>query len=332
MRARLIAIVFLIGCGDDGVDIDANKDNVCGEVAEVACHNLYQCCSEGEIEDFLRVGEPRTELECRDDVRRLCDRSIAQLDFAIDQKRLRFDGKTMNDCLDALVAPSGTCATVATELPWADACMNSAWVGLVDNGGTCFNTLECASKDSVCGVSQTCTAKPIAGQPCGASGCASGLFCSAGMCRAQGGPGISCGSSVQCLTGLFCDFNAAPSQCAPVRAPGEPCTSSDACMSARCNPGMCAGTTQTCFQDSNCGGRCEDDNSNCFQDSNCGIGACAISAATCTSQVQCTGVGDTCVFPVRCLGGDCIGEPLCADRQLVIDYCQDALGDLPVPN
>src|SRR5882724_7941477 len=129
MRARLVAIAFLVGCGgNSGVDINADQNNVCDEIAKVACHDLYQCCTESEIEWFLRVSDPRTENECHDDIRRRCARSIASLDFAIDQKHARFDATIMNTCLEALVAPSGTCATIESALPWTEACMNSAWI------------------------------------------------------------------------------------------------------------------------------------------------------------------------------------------------------------
>src|SRR5262249_55069248 len=107
MRISYVVIAaFVVGCGGgSGVSIDANQDNVCGEIAEVACHNMYQCCSEGEIETFLRVSDPRTEDQCRDDLTRLCKRSIANLDDGISAGRVKFDGNIMNHCLEALVAP-----------------------------------------------------------------------------------------------------------------------------------------------------------------------------------------------------------------------------------
>lgn len=330
MRGRIL-IAFLIGCGGSGLDIDADQDNVCGEIARVACHNLYQCCSEGEIEAFLDVSDPRTELECQADVGRRCVRAIATLDFSIDEKRARFDGSRMNRCLDSLVAPTGTCATVATELPWTEACADSAWIGLVGDGAECLQSFECASKDSFCGASQTCIAKPVEGQECGIAGCATGLYCNAGICRTQLAAGAVCSSSVQCQMNLFCDFGGAPSVCAPLRQPGEPCTGNASCVSAQCNPGTCMGTTQTCFTDSQCSGRCADDGSTCFNDGNCAVGQCSISANACTSPTQCTGVGETCIFPVKCNPGDCVGSIVCADRHFIVDYCEAALGALPFP-
>jgi hypothetical protein len=331
MRARLIAIAFLLGCGGGGVDVSTNQDNVCGEVAKVACHNLYQCCAEGEIERFLSVSDPRTEDECREDVTRSCARSIASLDFAIDQKHVRFDAKIMNDCLDAMVAPSDTCATIASALPWTAACMNSAWIGVVADGDACLSTAECGSKNSFCSAGQKCVARPSEGQPCG-TGCATGLFCSAGTCRTQLDTGGACTSAIQCRDGLFCDLAAVPSACAPRHAAGEACTSNAACTSTQCNPGTCAGTGSTCFADSGCIGQCANGNGSCTLDSQCAAGTCSLTpTTTCFSTAGCTGVGNVCVFPVRCIPGDCVGDVVCADRHLTVDYCQAALNDLPVP-
>lgn len=248
MRAQLMAIAFLLGCGGGGVDISTDQNNVCDQVAEVACHNAYQCCSEGEIERLLNVTDPRSENECRSDISRRCIRSIAALDYGIDQKHVRFDSKIMNDCLNSLVAPGDTCATLASALPWTEACMNSAWIGLVEDSGACLSSAECASKDSFCGANQTCIARPTEGQACnfstGVTGCASGFFCLGGTtCRAQAAAGGACTSLSGCLDGLFCDTTTLPGACAPLRAPGETCTNSAACTSAQCNLGTCASST-----------------------------------------------------------------------------------------
>ncbi|HWU87006.1 MAG TPA: hypothetical protein VN253_07015 [Kofleriaceae bacterium] len=324
-------IIGFAACGGDGLDISTSASNVCSEVAKVACHNLYQCCSEGEIERFLNVSDPRTEPQCQEDVRRQCERSIVRFDAAIDGKRVRFDSSTMNHCLEALVAPSDTCATVDSVLPWTEACMNNAWVGLVADGSQCFAGFECASGDSVCASSQTCTPKPTAGQPCGALGCASGSFCQAGMCRAQLGEGQQCASQIQCLNGLFCDFTAAAPVCAAVHDGGLPCTSNNACKSNQCIPGTCSGSTQSCFTNGNCASRCANNNNTCFQDRDCAPGQCSLTATACTIPTDCIGAGNTCVFPVRCNPGTCVGTPVCSEPQVVADYCQAALNDLPVP-
>jgi hypothetical protein len=328
MRSLLLVISLIwIGCGD-GVDVDANAENVCSEIAKVACHNLYRCCSEGEIEDFLEVDEPRTEPQCTEDVRRLCERSIARLDAGIAARRVRFDSSIMNGCLQALVAPENACATVATTLPWAEECMNTAWVGLVADGAQCFATFECGSKDSFCAPTQTCTARPGNGQPCGVNGCATGHFCSAGTCRPQTGAGTPCTSSLGCLDPLFCDFSSVTPTCTELRDGGGACTSDAGCKSGDCIPGTCSGSTQTCFTSATCGRRCTNNGAACTQDSQCGVpGVCMGTTIACSTGNPCLG-GETCVFPMVCQQTTCVGNPVCSTAQIVADYCTGAIGEI----
>jgi len=335
MRASLILVggfvAFAAACGgDDSVSIDTNDKNVCSEIAEVACHNLYSCCTEGEIESYLRVSEPRSELQCRDDVQRSCERSTAALAGSIKEGRMRFEPETMNTCLSALIAPAdGTCAEVVPELPWTEACMNSAWVGTVPTDGACFSSPECAdAPDTFCAPSQKCIARPGSGQPCG-GGCASAFYCSVGRCAAKLPAGGRCTSSPECQKGLFCDTSGPMPVCTAPGGAGAACTGSAACKSGECIPGTCSGTTSnSCYRDTDCNGRCADDNSFCSTASQCAIGSCMVSGAPCSTQGAC-GPTDTCVFPVACLPGDCVGEPVCTDGRFTVDYCDDAVSQLP---
>jgi hypothetical protein len=325
--------ICLIACGG-GLDINSNAGNVCSEIAKVACHNLYQCCSEGEIENRLGVDEPRTEPQCQEDVRRLCDRSVARLDEGITAKRVRFDDNLMNSCLQALVAPDSACATVETTLPWAEECMNSAWVGLVADGGQCFGSLECASKDSFCAPNQTCIARPTSGQPCGAAGCATGFFCQGATCAPQLGVGQTCAAEIQCQDPLFCDFaSLSGPKCAEVLEAGASCTSSNACKSRQCIPGACAVSGQACFTDATCGRRCTNTGTTCFQDSTCGNGTCSVTTTmTCNNTTLLCPTGELCQFAPLCQQSECIGDPVCTQAQIVVDYCEDTFNDLPFPN
>jgi hypothetical protein len=323
-----LALAVVAGCGGDGrPDISSSHQTVCDEVAEVACYNMYQCCSEGEIEDFLGVDEPRTEAECYDDVRTRCQRQLAQLDFSYQNDHVRFDAEILDDCLASLLPPEGTCATVSPVVPWAEACMESAWVGTVANGGQCDFFYECA-QDSYCNSSRTCTALPTADMACSPRGCASGLFCDLGVCRSLVAQGGTCVSSSQCADGLFCDTTTAVRTCAPLRDIGEQCTSSAACESSTCLPGMCADTGTTCFSSASCNGRCADDNTPCSADSTCALGTCTGTVTTCVSQLDCIAPA-TCDFPVRCMRAECVGDIVCAEARIVIDYCQGALNSLP---
>src|SRR5262249_10141723 len=154
--------------------------------------------------------------------------------------------------------------------------------------------------------------RPTQGQPCLGGTCATGLFCSGGTCMAQLGQGQTCSSTIQCQTGLFCDF--AANSCQALHRAGEVCTSTASGDSSQCIPGTCAGSTQTCFRDGDCSNRCSNNNNTCFQDSQCGAGTCSITATTCTVPNDCVGVGNTCVFPNKCNPGDCVGDVVCADK------------------
>jgi len=336
MRLTLGMIVVVTACGGDGggpPSINANKDNACSQIAAVACYNMYTCCSEGEIEDRLGVTDPRTEAQCNDDLTRLCERDIASYTFSIANGRVTFDGKTLDDCLKALIAPADTCATIASVLPWADACMDSAWVGAVADGGTCDYPYECASLDSYCAPNRTCTAKPTQGQPCISAGCATGLYCSSmGTCQPQAGENQPCTTTGQCLKDLFCDFSATMPVCTALRDGGQPCTGNQTCKSSQCVPGTCAITGNSCYTNSNCYMHCANSTSYCTQDSSCGTGMCSMTATYCTVPTDCTGVGNTCVFPIKCVTGTCQGNPVCADAHLTVDYCDAALSSLPVPH
>lgn len=326
-----LVLLGLVACGG-GVDVSTNADNVCSEVAEVACHDLYRCCAEGEIERFLGVSDPRTEPQCKEDVTRTCARKIAPLDEAISAKRVKFDSGTMNHCLESLVAPDDACATVETALPWTEACMNKAWVGLVADGGQCFQSFECASKDSVCAPNQTCVAKATAGQPCGQFGCATGLYCQnltgAPTCQPQLAEGQPCTSTTQCQEKLFCDTFSATPTCVAPKDGGQTCTSSTGCKSADCLTGTCAGSTTQCASSASCGRKCTNTGLTCTVDSTCGNGTCSVTTAMmCNLTGMNCPVGEFCNFPPRCQPVECTGR-VCSQSQLVVDYCTNAISEI----
>lgn len=324
------ALVVVAGCGGDGrPDINTSPDSVCSDVAQVACFDMYQCCSEGEIEKALGVSDPRTEAQCVDDVGAICERQLAAFDFSLKNKHVRFDAKLMNACLQAFVAPDDTCVAVTAMKPWTEACMMSAWVGIVGDGETCDFGYEC-STDSFCSSNRLCTPLPTDGKPCSIQGCASGLFCDVGTCHPLLAQGATCTSTLQCQKGLFCDTAAVMRTCTPLHANGEACTGNASCTSNNCLPGTCAGTQTTCFTDANCFGHCADDSSFCTTDGQCAAGTCSISGATCFAQADCGTTGGTCNFPVKCLAAQCEGPVVCADPHLVIDYCKDTINELPL--
>jgi hypothetical protein len=338
MRAAVVlgfsVVGLLAACGQSGVTIDSSQGNFCEQIADVACNNMYQCCTEGEIESKLHVTEPRTEDECRTDFKRSCDRSAAQVNDSLKAGRMKFVADNLNKCLESIVAPSDKCSEVVTTAPWVDACMDSAFVGTVATDGACLFANDCAGgQDSYCAPNQKCAARPTGGFPCG-TGCASAFYCSSGICTAKLAAGAMCTSSTACQKDLFCDTSQTMPVCAAKQPGGATCTSSAACMSGTCIPGTCSGTTSTsCFKDMDCGSRCGGTGFSCTQSSQCSTGTCQIGGFSCTSETTCTNSNpsDHCIFPILCVPATCVGTPVCTAETTTIDYCSGALSQLPVP-
>jgi hypothetical protein len=123
--------------------------------------------------------------------------------------------------------------------------------------------------------------------------------------------------------------------CTALHDGGQACTSSATCKSGQCLPGTCSNGTNTCYRNTDCYGRCMTSGNFCTTDSNCGTGTCSNAPSTfCTSDITCmqgSGSAGTCVFPDHCVTGTCQGDIVCADQELVVDYCSQALGALPKP-
>jgi hypothetical protein len=330
----LNTLVVIGACGGDDEggrpNVATSEDTVCDAVADVACFNMYQCCSEGEIEDALNVSDPRTESECRDDVRAICERQKAVIDFSIKNNRVTFDAQVLNACLEALEAPEGSCATIAAMLPWAEPCLEDAWTGTVATGGQCDFAFEC-TQDNVCNSSRICTALPGDGMACVNQACATGLYCNIGTCRPQVAEGAICASTIQCQKGFFCDTTAETRTCTKLHALGEKCSGPGTCAAGgTCLPGTCAGSPFSCTRATECSAHCADDNSSCFfgDDSTCSIGTCSGTTTTCFSNTSCVSPS-TCVFPVKCLAAECVGDVVCAEQHLAVDYCEAAMDSLP---
>lgn len=325
--------VALVGCGGGGVAINTTQDNVCEEVAAVACHNMFQCCAETEIEALLGVTTPRDEAGCKADFQATCTRQTADLQFSAKNKRVKFDSDAMNKCLEALIAPDNTCVSVEDMLPWTQACMDSAWVGTVAAGGTCDFADECV-KDTFCRQDRQCIALPTTGQDCQLDApCASGLFCdfATNKCAAKLAAGGACTGNNACADGLFCDETAAAGAvCTARHLAGEHCTNNTSCTDGNvCLPGTCQNALTACQSDNDCNHHCEVSGDPCTLDRDCGTGACSITTGTaCLANTGCP-AGETCVFPEKCVGDTCEGNIVCAAANVTVDYCQGAVTALP---
>lgn len=343
MRGSCLVLVgLLIGC-QDGFSVDATEENFCEEVAKVACHNMYLCCTEDQIEANLGVTEPRTELQCREDKERECVIANAAVRDSLKASRVTFNAEAFNACLNAVAAPSDTCATYLPEYPWLEACEEQSIVGTVAAGGTCFFNHDCAGApdDAVCAPNQKCEALPTGGFPCPNGSCASDFFCGANaICQAKLAESAPCMTSSQCQEDLFCDTTAMPMPICTARKPGgASCTSNLGCVSGDCVPGQCMGTSQACYTDAQCGARCAGTSQFCTVgfDYTCNTapGHCdVVTSTSCsgsTADQQCVNAaaGTRCIFNVSCVPGDCVGEPVCTAPLFLVDYCEIALGVNP---
>lgn len=358
MRLALISVLGLVAaaCGDDSVTVSGTQDNFCDQIADVACHNLYQCCTESEIESRLGVTDPRTELQCREDYKLRCERGAADAHSAIKAGTLTFDAAKFNSCLEAILAPADVCSSIEAtpqDVPWVTGCKDTPFVGTVAVGGACvFQTTssstwsECAGfPDTYCAPSLKCTARPTAGFPCSSTiACASAYYCqsSTNTCAPKLAAGAPCQSSAQCDKDLFCDTKAtvdpADDVCAPKGAGGASCqqaTSStfltqqaanSACISGNCNPGTCSGTAQQCYSNAGCGGHCSLSLASCTQTAgypcNPNNGMCTGNGMSCMTDANCSSVGQgTCFFTQTCVPSECVGDVVCTSTTVAADYC-----------
>jgi hypothetical protein len=349
MRLALIAVLgTLVACGDDGITIATNQDNFCEQMADVACHNAYQCCTEGEIESILNVSEPRTEQQCREDFRRNCERELPSVRDSLKAGRVTFDPAKLDACLEAIVAPEGVCSQVltTTTYPWTEVCAskNAPWVGTVPTDGQCFYAFDCVgAPDSFCGPDQKCHAKPTAGFPCSNGTCASAYYCATNNTCAQkvaaGGP-CSLSQPGMCDTDLFCDNKGTTvttdDVCAARQPGGATCNGPQGCLSNGCVAGQCSGAFGgVCYSDLGCQSTCAVTGNACAVSGDCGNGTCSLnSSISCHDDTVCAngGYGVCGLYPRSCLPGDCVGDGIgiCTSSLRTADYC-DNIGNLPTP-
>jgi len=151
--------------------------------------------------------------------------------------------------------------------------------------------------------------------------CASGHFCSAGMCRRQLGNGTSCAANDQCDSGFCVDGLCCDTPC------DDPCQACDVTGHAgACNPvvGRPHGARPACSADGSvCSGFCNGVSEFCTYpgpDTICRAGACSAGTATlvaaCDSAGHCPAVqtescGRYACGVVQCLG-DCSRDADCA--------------------
>lgn len=151
--------------------------------------------------------------------------------------------------------------------------------------GICPYPYYCA--DRAQDAATTCERRPEIGEPCPYEGCVREGYCKNGICEPDLEAGEECTNGSMCKLGAFCDDSVRPSVCAPLREPGQVCSSDP------------RNTRGNCREDALC---------------TCDTAACTSESGVCKRLRQvgetCGESSDMCYFGSRCDNGTCIATGL----------------------
>ncbi len=339
----LLAVsVLILACKEEdslAFSTKVDEENLCHEVAEVMCSNVFECCRGKEIEEVFGVKLTTSEGECRTDMELACSEQTAALRHSLAQGRTALRAGRVDACLKAYVVGEAGCFPEVTKfVPQCDAELIR---GNQASGAKCLFSFECTG-EAYCGPDRKCQPLPKEGEHCNAEiPCAEGFYCdyfseSVSLCQPRQGVGDGCASPDipdACEEGAVCRLNpdygadpeAEPYVCTEKRPIGEACDSDDICLSGECLPGTCEGEG-VCFTDADCVGSCRDaPDVECSDDGDC-WGICQSSGAACNDASVCA-EGDRCVQEDECEGAAVCGGASCAQSYFVANYCTRSLID-----
>lgn len=318
------------GCGTEQEEGDPNvsvtQSNLCDEMAQVLCHNIFECCTGSQIEEDFGLEITTTQKTCRRDVALQCEEGNAMLLYAISAGTVAIERDKANTCLKDLVVQDQCFMVVEEPLDWT-ACSEMIR-GLQEDGKDCPLGFECA-EDLYCAADGKCRKLPGKGEKCPSHACAKDLYCgyegesSERKCLALKKKGESCPSSLACESPLYCEYGEedySKGTCQNLKAVGEPCKTSSECSSYKCVPGMCD-NGNACFTASDCQGQCASSGAPCNSSTDC-AGACELSGDPCSDDYDCNYFESEQCINEQCDPGTCNGKPACGRRQYVIDYCE----------
>ena len=318
-----IAVGF-VGCGspeDEASGVDVGQENICEAVAEVMCHNMFECCTGKEREEKLGEELTITERECAQDMILECEKVGNDHLQAVTKSSFSFDLERANACVGGLMLPEdGSCFTNEVDPAVYALCFDSALgEGLVEDGGDCFWSWECAGS-AYCDFAFTCVALPTDGEDCttmvsAPSACAEGHFCifPDTICHAYVGAGEDCveiwgdPDYASCEpTTSFCSGDddttipTTPGTCTSRFPLGSLCDDVGQCLTGECLFGSCeAGAAIPCLKG----------------ERDCAQGFCQGTEDLCSSDADCTSVP----CEKNCLGAICYSPPE------PLDYCHFGL-------
>jgi len=229
-------MTMLMGCGEPSsgrLDIQ----NFPLKYAEAYCAKRLDCCSSDEFPEASLLGSFETIEGCEATVGGLLlaffpneeSVTLERLDFDRGAARSAVSEVTNLSCADAF----GTGDFVA------DIALEDIFTGLVEAGGECQRTIECA--EGYCSDSSRCAAPVGNGGECDEDEqCSSGI-CSGGECVGSlTATGERCFFNSECATG-FCDSDVIiDGECANPKPAGQDCNGDAACASGNCDGGVCA--------------------------------------------------------------------------------------------
>jgi hypothetical protein len=328
MVATLWAAAFLMAMScsqeDESVSVSVDQDNFCSEIAEVMCHNMFDCCTGLQIEAALGIEISTDEDACRDDMTLVCEKKYADAIYAFGKGTASINPDMADQCLEAILV-GDSCFVVTSAPAYEDKCKDSPIAGKQGPGQECLYDVECRG-DAYCGGDRACHPYPVQGAKCnpGAPGdkvCATGLFCNADSeCQPFRGVGQSCSAGEPCNETLYCNYDTGTGdgECSPKKGGGASCLGDDQCTSNECTPGVCSNGDE-CYADSTCHTTCPGTEVECYGGSMC-AGECETSHQTCMSDEECDFANaEPCIQDV--CPAMCSGNPVCGDDYAVVDYC-----------
>jgi hypothetical protein len=350
--AGLVLVLMTAGCSetDRRPTVSVDELNFCSELAEVACLNMFQCCTGAQIEEILGITISTTESECRRDVELMCEDMVAEEFDAYIRGTVALNIHDASLCLESLMAPEDVCFihVFASEIPWSRWCQEPFFQGELAVNEDCLYSFECEG-DLYCAADRKCRALPGFEEPCYGGPCSKGLYCDwlTDTCAMLKTSGQECGSDMECAGELYCEFDQEEANtCQTRKQLGNSCIGHNQCQTGHCIPGLCDNGNE-CFSDENCPGECTGTGAYCNYDEDCPgscrlsgyscydyydcdelydlcdeiTGKCAISNLDCSSYSDCPEMVELCIHE-RCQR-TCQGRPVCGEFYLVVDYCTD---------